>query len=164
MKKIICLLLCIALCSCFVSCNKEPEEITLTKENFSDYAFIDINFGEVTITETDASIWNQDEKYYLTCMATVTVKPKGNYTFKNASVSLKLSRQNDWIPMRAHSPNLGSTTPDWSGSVQLDKNGYGEITVFFYHYSNTYEKKHPAIFRWECSRGNISGTLISNDG
>ena len=160
MKRIICLFLCFAMCVCFLACEKEREEVDLSSENILDYVFIDLEFGDLGISENMAV--TRDEEYYLTCMLTITIKPKKDYAFSDASVTCALNEGDEWTPLkkRAEKQTLFNSANDWSGTIKLDKEGYGEATVFLFCYSDTYDKMHPSSIQWECSAVGASGIAI----
>ena len=161
MRRFACLLLCIALCGCFVSCSSEPEEVTLSKDNISEYVSVEVTFGEVDVADNESTIHRG--KYYLTCLATITVKPKGDYIFTNTSVSCVLDEGGRWLPVRASgSVSASDLLYYWSGNIQLDKEGYGETTVSVFCYSDTYDKMHPSAENWACYTLSGSGTVTKN--
>lgn len=162
MKKLFCLFLCIVLCGCFVSCSKEPKEISLSKDNLTEYLAVDIVFGEVKATENESSIYSA--KYYLTCMATVSVKPKGDYTFTNTNVVCVLDKSGGWTPIKKTGGNRNAydVLYDWNANIQLDKEGYGETTVTLFCYSNTYNRVHPSSKKWKCYAVSAEGTVTKN--
>lgn len=161
MKKLVCLFLCIAFCVCFASCSAEPEEVVLGKDNLSEYVSIELTFGEVDVADNESP--THDGKYYLTCLATITIKPKGDYTFTDASVSCILNEGGRWTPMKTSGSLTGSDLLyEWDGSLQLDKEGYGETTVSLFCYSDTYDRMHPSSVEWECYAISATGTATRN--
>ena len=161
MKKLVCLFLCIILCFCVASCSKAPEEISLNEENISEYVSVEVTFGEVDVADNEKPTHN--EKYYLTCLATISIKPKGNYTFENVSVSCALNEGGRWSPIKSSGKMKAVDFQyDWHGSINLDKDGYGEKTVSIFCYSDTYDKIHPSSANWECFAFSASGTAIKN--
>ena len=159
MKKFICLFLCIALCGCFIGCSEKTEEITLSRENVSEHVSIELSFGEVNVAANESPV--RSEKYYLTCLATISVKPKGDYDFTDASVLCVLDEGGRWTPVKTNEKTTAfDTAYDWDGNIPLDKEGYGETTVSLYCYSNTYEAVHPSSQKWECYAIGASGTVI----
>ena len=161
MRRFVCVLMCIALCGCFISCSAESEEVALSRDNISEYVSVEVTFGEVNVADNESTI--HKSKYYLTCLATITVKPKGDYVFTDTSVSCVLDEGGRWFPIRASgSVSASDLLYDWSGSVQLDKEGYGEAAVSLYCYSDTYDKMHPSAENWECYASSASGTVTEN--
>lgn len=162
MKKFVCSFLCIALCVCLAYCSAEPEEVTLSKENLSEYVSIVLTFGEVDVADNESTI--NREKYYLTCLATITIKPRGDYVFTDTSVACVLDEGGRWTPIKK--TNEKQTALDmlyeWSGGIQLDKEGYGETTVSVYCYSDTYDKMHPSSAEWGCYAISATGTVTKN--
>lgn len=162
MKKFVCILLCIIICGCFVLFLKVPKKNTLDQNNILDYVSIEINFGDVNIFDNDSS---QNYKYYLTCLATITVKPKGNYDFTDASVTCALGKEtllysNPWNPKRTYlEDNNIIYLKDWEKKIQLDKDGYGETTVFLTCHSNSYDDMHPYAAYWRLSASDAAGTV-----
>ncbi len=158
MKKIICLLLCAIICLCCVSCEKK-----ISTDNMDDYVFIEISFGEITHEFNTTKL--TDETYYITCAATIIVKPRADYSFENASINLKLEIPAPWkiahvaSQMEKFSPD---SFPSWQGTINLDKNGYGEKTIFLYCYCDYFEGVHPAKYKIEQEITSVSGTLKKN--
>ena len=160
MRRFICLLLCVALCGCFASCSDEPEEVALSKDNISEYVSVEVTFGEVDVSDNASTI--HSEKYYLTSLATITVKPKGDYIFTNAFVSCVLDEGGKWKAIKSGSTDAVDLLSDWSGSISLDKEGYGKTTVSLFCYSNIYDKMHPSSAKWECYAASATGTVTQN--
>ena len=161
MKKLICLILCIALCVCLVSCSSEPEEVALSEENLSKYVSVDITFGEVSVADNKSLTHN--EKYYLTCFATITVKPKRDCSFTDASVYCVLNEGGRWTPVKTRGKMTATDfLYGWSGVIRLDKEGYGETTVSLFCYSNTYDRMHPSSEAWKCYAIDAYGTVTKN--
>lgn len=160
MKKLVCLFLCIALCGCLASCSAEPEEVVLSKDNLSEYVSIELTFGEVDVADNESP--THDEKYYLTCLATITIKPKGDYAFTDASVSCVLDEGGRWTPVKSGSIGATDFLYDWNGGISLDKEGYGETTVSLFCYSDTYDKMHPSSEEWECYAISAAGAAVKN--
>ena len=160
MRRFICLLLCVALCGCFASCSDEPEEVALSEDNISEYVSVEVTFGEVDVSDNASTI--HSEKYYLTSLATITVKPKGDYIFTNAFVSCVLDEGGKWKAIKSGSTDAVDLLSDWSGSISLDKEGYGKTTVSLFCYSNIYDKMHPSSAKWECYAASATGTVTQN--
>lgn len=147
MKKLICFSLCvIMLCGCCTAC--KHEEVSLTKDNISDYISIEITFGEVSVEENNTS--GRLGKYYITSLATISIKPKGDYKFTDASVTCFLNKTGSWY------------VSNTSNTLNLDKDGYGEKTVMVYSYSMKSQGVYPSSVNWNPRASNASGTVTIN--
>jgi hypothetical protein len=141
----------------------------LSTENLSDYVFIEINFGEITHDPSTRYVpvinGKKEERQYITCLATITVKPRADYSFTNASVKLKIDVPQPWKiahvknSLENYAPNA---FPSWEGTINLDKNGYGEKTIFLYCYNDYFEEMHPANYKITQEITSASGKLKKN--
>ena len=130
----------LSLFSCTVAEPKPP--VSLTKENVTDYVFLDYSFSELMLDEHTSS--NID--YYAQCTLTVKIKPLADYDFNDASceVSYSVPVTNGWRTIG------GSTTLSGKKTVRLDKDGYGEAVINLYAY--VFESyTHPAELDWSIS-------------
>lgn len=152
MKKLLCLIMCAVICFNFASCSEPaaPEKITLTKDNVLDYVFIDVYFGEVNVYENETFTYRG--KYYLTCVATISVKPKGDFRFEDASLACNVETDN-WLPSY-------SAADSYNYTIMLDKDGYGEKSIFVYGYSDMYQLLHPSRVAWDLFPYKANGTVI----
>ena len=158
MKKILFIIIALAFAFCSVSCTKEPEEIELTRDNAKEYLSATISFGNVEFISNPSAIYGG--KYYLTCTATISIKPRGDYIFKKASVACSLSKGGKWKVIKKAD---GITATDflykWSDSIEIDKEGYAETTVLIFLYSDD-NTAHPYQDEWECTVNSATGTVI----
>ena len=179
MKKTLCLILCLFICIGLCACEKEPEEVTLTADNINDYVTVDLSFGDVDIDETTIPL-TDNSRYYLSCSATLSIKPKGNYTFTNTSCDVLLAKGGKWLvstksdtkypnDLSISVPNSDGiwfkTTAKYRGTINLDKNGYGEKNISLYQYSttkNNIEKLHPSAIEWYYPIKLVNGTITAN--
>ena len=183
MKRIITFILAIsficAACCSFTGCDKEIE---LTAENAKDCLFVNVTFSNVEILkheETGIKKFSHgygtidfDGRYYIYCMATITVNSKGDYLFKNAKCTLRTSWEQYWhFTYSEHADKscvvdgttYFSAAPYWQGTIQLDKNGYGSMTVFLYkEASESYIGEHPISENNKPWIYSASGTVIEN--
>ena len=143
MKRILSLLLSFILIISFSSCTPDEQKtpISLTKENFSDYIFLDYYFSELMIDEYSSSSIG----YYTQCTLTIKIKPLRDYDFNGASVEVSYSAEQTqgWRM-------VGENTLSGRKTVRLDKDGYGEavINLFAYGFDNYI---HPAELDWSIS-------------
>lgn len=172
MKRIVTFILAItfifAACCSFAGCKAFTKEIELTDENASDYLFTNITYGNVQITE------NKDGTYYISCVATITVQSKGDYLFEAAQCTLRTgwgkwirtyseNKDNISAPQSSFSGGALRKESYWQGTIQLDKNGDGCMTVFLYQKAaDTYLGEHPISLHATASFSKASGTVIEN--
>lgn len=156
--KICSLVLCIATMLTCSACKDAPEKVSLSEKNILDYVFLDINFGEVDVHDNPSVIYSSN-KYYLTCLATISVKPKGDFCFEEASVFCEFKPTDSWIPLQKS--NLAAMVPDSKRSyiIQLDKDGYGEKNVLVYRYDDYFDKRHPSSVEWNLTASSPKGTV-----
>ena len=163
MRKLLSLIICVAICICASSCARKTDMVTLERENLSEYLSVDVTFGEVSVFNNESRINNG--KYYLTCLATISVKPQGDFAFEGASVFCVLDEGGEWTPIETKKTGgikIADLMYDWEGRVSLDKEGYGETTVYLYCYSDTYDKIHPSFEEWKCYASGAKGTVTKN--
>ena len=142
-------MLTIILCLTMFSCNKKSEDITT--ENIKDYVSITLSFGDVSIEKyEEESPYNTDNtltKYYLHCMCTITVKPKADYNFKDASLEVSIPENGFWSVLNSErgGTSLASRYGKLNGpvTIPLDKEGYGSRSVFVYTTSDEFVGFHP---------------------
>lgn len=158
MKKLIATVLLISTLVCWVSCSETVIDIN----NISNYVFVDVSFGELNVQEAI----DKKEEYYLTCLATITVKPKGDFLFKDATVSCTIDKKytaggkHHLWKVICESESIFSIV---GKEIPLDYKGYGETTLLLYCYADDYEKYyHPSIYSWNLNIRKASGTVTSN--
>lgn len=132
MKKFLCILLFISIVMMLFSCEEKTKEEELSNVNILDYVFFEIVYGEVTYTDRDDSFM----PFELHCVATLKIKPKGDYVFKNTSCTCTLVSNGilpgiaSWnVSDKGINPGTLNAEIGWKGVINLDKDGYGEITV-----------------------------------
>ena len=136
MKRIVSIFLLAAIMLSLFSCTAtEPKApVSLTKENVTDYVFLDYSFSELMV-----------EKLFQQCTLTINIKPLADYDFNNASceVSYTVSEAKEWTV-------VGTTTLSGKKTIRLDKEGYGEAVInLFAIVIGDYT--HPAELDWSIS-------------
>lgn len=157
--KICSLVLCIATMLTCSACKDAPEKVNLSEENILDYVFLDINFGEVDVHDNPNQLYSSKE-YYLTCLATISVKPKGDFSFEGASILCKFKLTDNWIPLKKGHMILSQKVDEERGyTIQLDKDGYGEKNVLVYCYGDRFHEQHPSRVEWNLTASSPKGTV-----
>ena len=161
MKKLIAVFLCFSYILCLFSC-KKASGADISTDNIFDYVNISETYGDVSVTENVSG--TNSGKYYLTCTATLRVSPKGDYSFTDAFLVVGINGGGEWTAIQPGGKELNGVDLlyEWNGKIALDKDGYGETTVFMYCYSNTYDKMHPSRFVWYYSVASADGTVTEN--
>lgn len=142
------------------SCEEKEE---LTKANILDYVFFELVYGEVTYTKKDSSVM----PYELQCTATLKIKPKGEYIFENTSCTCTLVQSSDILSLYGwnvaekgmNEGALIGSEKGWKGVINLDKDGYGEISIRIRR-SSTETSGYPKESNFVRSIVKVTGTVI----
>jgi hypothetical protein len=137
---------------------QEPEKIVLISSNADKYLAIEVTFSEFKYSITN-NILHQGQ-YYITCNATILVKPRADYKFVNASVKVSIRNTNGWDIPNENSDTFSDSS--WYKNIELDKNGYGKATVFMARHSINCEYVHPSRNSWTPKFTSASGTITIN--
>ena len=169
MKKIVCVIICISLSLCLVSCKNEE---LLTLENAENKIKTSISFGEVSVMSNVKKTATNNKDYYLECMATIRVFPTADYSFNNVSIvcgvyNARISKVSYYCGTKIdtsldtkYKSMFGYPSPLWYGEIQLDKNGYGECTLYLYLYSDDCFENHPSREAWNIKIFDVKGTVV----
>lgn len=158
MKKILfiifTLLISISLYSCSTFQKTQNEKTELSSSNILDYVKIDISFDKVTAEEKKTLSYIS---YDLYSSVTVKISPKDDYVFSNASISYELRDIGNWKRVNSK-VNAESMLGIISGTIQLDKSGYGEQTINIRcnHTSKTYK---PSNEKWTTNISSAEGKV-----
>lgn len=137
MRKFVCLLICIVLCISLPSC--ADKTVKLTQQNIQDYVWIDISYSEWEVTDAGSSLLYA-EYYYVTCTATISIRPRGDYSFADASCYYELP----FVPDYSSRIDCWRLSDGQNRHIKLDKDGYGEKVVYLYRYSSKDKKEYPS--------------------
>jgi hypothetical protein len=157
MKKIVVCLLSIIICIISCSCNENrqdvtPEKIEITKDNIREYVTIELVFESIDSYKTSDEEDSSNE-YTNVCVAKVNVKPKADYAFENASLTYRVSGPTTWkIHQNEKYPHLSNKITAGGNKnitdMSIDKEGYGESSIFLRNQSSSITNPHNVSSPW----------------
>ena len=166
MKKIYSLILILCLAISLFSCgSEESQPITLTNTNYEDYLNVEISFGDFNVQAVEEPIGllsnTTETNYYVNCLCYVTITPKSDYSFKDASIGFKIEKSGWEVEYSIINPTvkIGGTKQDYD-RVYLDKDGYGVCSVLLTQKTTDATKLHPLKTSTKFTlKNNASGTV-----
>lgn len=160
MKKIFLIFLIACMIFSFASCSQKEKKVELNRQNILNYVFFEASLGDVT---KDGSV------FY--CPVTLTIKPKGDYSFKNVSCTCTFKDVSEiqmfsWnVDDKGLNENLSVFAPNpgdcWKGVINLDKDGYGEVVIYIKNspLSETSTIARPKLTNWNREIITVEGTV-----
>ncbi len=141
-KLLLVLVSMLLLLGCLTGCSKNEEPISLSAENINDYLSISVEFGNVSVSEVSSTL--SGGKYYLSCIATITVESKKDYLFSDAWCYWILDDVGRWQQLSSSGDKITVyENVNAHGKIQLNKEGSGKSVIELYCYSDRIDRVSP---------------------